>query len=163
MSSLSCSASALSSKRAGALILPVAAGLLLGLVVGFFADDIAGTPRAVVEGAPIIIDGDTLHIQVPDGLIKIRLREIVAPDRGDEFHTQATARLSELAGNWVVCRLTGAAAWNRIAAYCEAGGRDLGMAMVRDGFAEQDRRFGDSYIEAEREAREAKRGMWVPE
>ena len=119
------------------------------------------SPQAVVEGVPIIIDGDTFHIEVPLGRVKVRLGEIEAPDRGKRLYQESGVRLSELAGDWVVCRLTGAVSFDRVVAYCESGGQDLGMAMVRDGFAEQDRRFGDSYLEAEREAREAGRGMWA--
>ena len=137
----------------------LAAALLLSTAA--HADDIAGTPRAIVEGQPIIVDGDTLHIEVPLGRVKVRLGEIMAPDRGKRLYQESGARLSELAGGWVVCRLTGAVSFDRVVAYCEAGGQDLGMSMVRDGFAEQDRRFGGSYLEAELEAREARRGIWA--
>lgn len=130
------------------------------LATATHADDIVGTPRAIVEGVPIIVDGDTLHIETPLGRVKVRLGEIKAPDRGKRLYRASGARLSELAGDWVLCRLTGAVSFDRVVAYCEAGDQDLGMAMVRDGYAEQDRRFGDSYIEAEREARAAQRGLW---
>lgn len=89
-----------------------------------------------------------------------RLGQIRAPDRGKRFYEESGARLSELAGNWVVCRLTGAVSFDRVVGYCEANGQDLGRAMVREGWAKHAPDFSSSYAKEERVARANNLGIW---
>lgn len=137
--------------RAVRFLAALTAALLL--TAAAHADDIAGTPR--------VIDGDTIHVRTATEIVKVRLAEVDAPERHERGGSAATGRLVQAAGDWVSCRLTGRQSYDREVGYCTGPeGVDLGLILVREGYAKQFRRFGDSYLEAEREAREAGRGLW---
>ena len=50
--------------------------------------------------------------------------------------------------------------YGRIVAVCWAGGQDIGLIMVHTGWALAYRRYSTEYVEAESEAKEARRGIW---
>ena len=115
----------------------------------------------VVEGVPRVIDGDTLHIPTDRGLVKVRIAELDAPELGRPSGQAAFDRMRALAGFYVRCQLTGAKTYDREVGYCtNEAGQDVAEELIREGFARQYRRFGDSYLEAETEAKSAKRGIW---
>lgn len=128
------------------------------LAVGLF---LLADAAVIVEGAPRVIDGDTLHIPTDSGLVRVRLAELDAPELGEPGGQAAWDRMRELAGFYVECRLTGAKTYGREVGYCtNEAGQDVAEELIREGLARQFRRFGDSYLEAEKQARFAKRGMW---
>ena len=51
----------------------------------------------------------------------------------------------------------------RVVARCEAGGRDIGAEMVRQGWAMASRRYSTAYVAAERRARTERAGIWSGE
>jgi endonuclease YncB( thermonuclease family) len=61
------------------------------------------------------------------------------------------------------CRTITRDRFDRRVAICTAGGRDVGEAMVRNGWATayKGRGFSSPYVSAENEARVARRGLWA--
>ena len=60
----------------------------------------------------------------------------------------------------VRCERAGPPSYGRTVARCTAGGRDVGEALVRAGMAWDTPYSRGAYADAEREAREAGRGVW---
>ncbi len=109
-----------------------------------------------------MIDGDSL---VVNG-VAIRLYGIDAPEyrqtcrrAGEQWDCgveAARALRSMLSGRDVTCRTRDEDRYGRVVAVCRAADLDLGAAMVRGGYALA---YGD-YEKDEREARDARRGIW---
>ena len=67
-------------------------------------------------------------------------------------------------GHSVTCTPVDLDRYEREVAACTPDGRDLGEAMVRSGHARDDPRHSRGrYAAAEREVREARRGLWAGE
>jgi endonuclease YncB( thermonuclease family) len=121
-----------------------------------------------LAGVPRVVDGDSLELAGH----RIRLFGIDAPEsaqdcgdsRGRRYACGREARnaLSDaIGGQRVTCTPVGES-YDRDVALCMANGRDLSDAMVRSGHALELRRFSNGrYAEAEREARNARRGLWA--
>jgi endonuclease YncB( thermonuclease family) len=75
---------------------------------------------------------------------------------------EAHEALADLIGRQSVsCKPVGES-YGRDVAMCTAGGRDLSEAMVRAGHALELRQYSRGrYADAEREARNARRGLWA--
>lgn len=115
-------------------------------------------------------DGDTFVVRG----FSIRLKGIDAPetaqtcrdgrDRSYPCGDHAANHLVDLVGgDEVHCQGEEKDEYDRLIAYCRAGGRDLNRAMVRDGWAVAFVRFDDSYVAEEEAARAARRGIWAGE
>jgi len=118
-----------------------------------------------ITGKARVIDGDSLRL----GSAEVRLKDIDAPegrqtctrdgrewDCGEEARRVLTALIG---GQPVTCRSVERDKHRRYLGYCSAGGVDLNRAMVERGFAVS---FG-GYREAERVARDGRRGLWAGE
>ena len=122
-----------------------------------------------------VYDGDTVKAEGQDIEIKIRLVGIDAPETsrkkhepGQPFSQRATKHLAELVLNKVVeVKGFGMDRYNRILGVIFVDGINVNLELVRVGLAEvyygrPPRGFDTGpYLGAEREAREAQRGMWV--
>jgi endonuclease YncB( thermonuclease family) len=116
-----------------------------------------------VAGAVTVNDGDSLTL----GGTRIRLVGIDAPEfdqvchaGGVEYRCGRKARevLAELvAGGGVSCEGWETDRYGRLLAVCKAGSVDLNRRQVEEGWAVA---YGD-YFDAERAARDAKRGLWA--
>lgn len=141
-------------------------GLILAallLVSPAHADDLVG--RASV------IDGDTIEIHGE----RIRLEGIDAPESAQPCIHRETGqnwRCGQRAALWlddligarpVTCTSAGADRYRRVLAHCSVGGRDIGAAMVRNGWAMAYTRYSDRYEPEEAEARKAGVGIWQTE
>jgi endonuclease YncB( thermonuclease family) len=125
---------------------------------GWFID----RQTAAIVGSARVIDGDSLIVAGTE----VRLYGIDAPERGQtcmragidwNCGAEAAAALrSAAAGREVVCRQRDRDRYGRIVAVCTAAGVDLGAAMVKGGLAVA---LG-AYAADEREARDARRGLW---
>lgn len=119
-------------------------------------------PMPRVSGNAQVIDGDSLRV---DG-VEIRLHGIDAPElrqicrRGGEpwlCGMDAERALRTAVGTrTVTCRGRDQDRYGRLVATCEADGTDISAHMVRQGHAIAD----GAYRSEEREARDARRGLW---
>jgi len=117
-----------------------------------------------ISGPARIIDGDGLKISS----WQIRLFGIDAPEmRGGPEGRRARAALEDLIGDRSVdCEGLYFDRYGRVVAVCRADGQDIGEEMLAIGEAVTYRRFLEgsplepAYLEAERHARDAKRGLW---
>lgn len=116
-----------------------------------------------------IVDGDSLEI----GRRRVRLLEIDAPEyrqycfdakhRRYDCGVKATEQIKKMiksAGYRVDCRSRKTDRYKRELAECFAGGKNLNLEMIRSGWAVTYRTENPSYINAEKEARKDKRGVW---
>ena len=120
-----------------------------------------------LEGEVVAVaDGDTLAIL--DGSKqqhRVRLSAIDAPEKGQPFGTRAKQALSDLCfGRVAEVRDTSADRYGRVigAVYCD--GRSANAELVLQGFAwvyVQYARRGSELFDMERDARDAKRGLWA--
>ncbi len=121
-----------------------------------------------IAGRARVVDGDSLEVAGR----RIRLFGIDAPegrqtcrdarDRSYRCGEDARRALAGLIGGREVSCTPVGESHDRDVAVCTAGGRDLSEAMVRDGFAIELRNHSRGrYSAAEREARDAKRGLWA--
>lgn len=121
------------------------------------------------HAAPVrVADGDTIEL----GGQRIRLQGIDAPELHQECRDasgrnwpcgrRARSELRKLIGNdSVQCEQRSKDRFNRAVAVCRAGGRDLGEAMVRAGFAFAYPDWASPYGAAEMDARSRKAGLWA--
>jgi endonuclease YncB( thermonuclease family) len=108
-----------------------------------------------------VTDGDTIHV----GGTIYRLWGIDAPELrqkcpdGFPAGLMATAKLFEMIRRPVVCEDRGKDRYARTIGLCRGDGLDLSAEMVRQGWALAFVRYSRDYVDQEREAREAKRGL----
>lgn len=128
---------------------------------------IPGLGPTIVEGRAVAVTGDTLRI---DGKL-VKLVGIEAPEldqrcgpsrAASRCGVRAQSELRDLVrGKAVRCETSGADAGGRILGTCQASGRDLAADLVGKGHAFADEGVLYSrYGAREREAREAKLGIW---
>jgi endonuclease YncB( thermonuclease family) len=137
----------------------------IGIFVAWAASAAA---QEVIVGSARVIDGDTIAI----GDRHVRLRGIDAPEKRQtcagrdgqvyECGRDAAAVLGELTrGRDVVCNVVELDRYGRAAALCLTEAGDLSEAMVRRGWATIYPRYGGrAYQAAQREAQDAKLGLW---
>jgi endonuclease YncB( thermonuclease family) len=115
-----------------------------------------------------VADGDTIEL----GGQRIRLQGIDAPELHQDCRDaagrnwacgrRAQSELRKLIGNDAVqCEQRTRDRFGRSVAVCRAGGRDLGEAMVRAGFAFAYPDWASPYGRAETDARLRKAGLWA--
>ena len=146
--------------------------LVIVLVVAFVAHVMQSPPRTPGEpmtGRARVIDGDSLEIRGAS----FRLFGIDAPERDQDCRdaqrkTYACGRAALralaaiIADRDVTCNPVDIDQYKRDVAVCTAGNVDLGEAMVRGGHAlDYPRHSRGRYAAAEREARDAGRGVWA--
>lgn len=115
-----------------------------------------------------VIDGDTFEVSMDGKNEKVRIVGIDAPETGDCFSRDATARLTALIdGNTV--RLEAKSTedrdvFGRLLRYVWFAGNDVGAGMVRDGYVLSYEKYPHAklnlYESLERDAQEAGRGLW---
>lgn len=116
-----------------------------------------------------IIDGDTIEVrpvnegQQNDDRFVVRLANIDAPERGQPWGNQATAALASKVKDRVVkIHIVTTDRYGRKVGNIWLAARDINREMVREGHAwVYDLYLDDkSLLEDEKEARDAKRGLW---
>jgi len=122
----------------------------------------------VVQGPARAIDGDTIEVEGT----RIRLHGIDAPETRQSCTAadgtawacgrDATSVLAAaLAQADVACSARGRDRYQRIVAVCWVGAVEVGSAMVAQGMALADLRFGRAYGPVEETARAAALGLWA--
>ncbi|WP_431270702.1 thermonuclease family protein [Dankookia sp. P2] len=145
-------------------------GLLLSVAV---PRDLLGSARplpalASAAGEVRVLDGETLRL----GDQVLRLQAVQAPARGQArcrdaaggttdcgaAAAEALARL--VAGRDLACQISGADRRGRALGTCEAGGIELGAALVAAGWALASGSAAPGLAAAEAAARQGGRGLW---
>ena len=156
----------LSSETARSAVLSFALSVCLAVAAGS-----AGAAQWIVEGRVVgVSDGDTITVlDASKAQHIVRLGGIDAPERKQPFGSAAKEVLSSV----VFDRRVEARCWKRDRYGREicsvfVGTRDVGLAMIRDGYAwhykafEQEQSADDraAYARTEADARSARRGLW---
>lgn len=125
-------------------------------------------PSVSLSGPATVIDGDTIVVQGKH----VRLFGIDAPEsaqrcgdsQGRPFNCgdlAADVLVEEIGSGDVVCDPLDLDIYRRIVAICTARGRDIAEGLVRRGYAVDYPFYSKGrYAAAEKDAREAKRGLW---
>jgi micrococcal nuclease len=112
-----------------------------------------------------VTDADTIIVRPIDGpSVKVRLIHIDAPERGQAFGTRARQALGDLIdGQTVVIIGTSRDRYGRVLGDVRLDGRSINLELVKLGMAWAYLDFNPpaGYIEAEKAARAARRGLWV--
>jgi endonuclease YncB( thermonuclease family) len=122
-----------------------------------------------VSGRVRVLDGDSIElageqirlfgIDAPEG------RQVCRDGAGRPYrcgHVAARALAAATAGRVVACTRIEHDRYDRQVALCAADGRDLGETMVRAGHAVELPEYSHGrYAAAERDARNARRGVWA--
>ena len=127
----------------------------------------ARSEQAII-GVASVIDGDTLEIHGE----RIRLHGIDAPESrqtclaadGDVWpcgRRSANALAEYLGRRTITCLSTARDRYRRAIAVCTLNNHDINKWLVSTGYAVAYRLYSLDYVQAENEAREAKRGMWA--
>ena len=120
-----------------------------------------------VTGSATVSDGDTLTVAGET----IRLFGIDAPELGQSCEGKGGAPwpcgawaqdvlAGMVAGRHVTCAGRERDRYDRLVAVCTVDGGDLGEAMVEEGAAHAYRRYALDYVDAEKRAFVAARGLW---
>jgi endonuclease YncB( thermonuclease family) len=146
--------------------------ILLAAIVAAPVSAAAG--KWIVEGRVVgVTDGDTIKVLDADRTQHVvRLGGIDAPERAQPFGRAARENLSRLVfDKRVEARCWKMDPYRREICSVFVGQSDVGLAMVRDGYAwhfkrfsaEQSPRGSEEYSLAEQSAAGAKRGLWKDE
>ncbi|MHA1528405.1 MAG: thermonuclease family protein [Alphaproteobacteria bacterium] len=123
---------------------------------------------AELVGRPRIVDGDTFAFRDD----KVRLHGIDAPENaqhcrdaagGDYRCGEAATKALEtlVAGREIRCSGTDRDKYGRLIAVCRVGGREINRWMVGAGWAVAYLRYSRDYAAEERDAAQARRGLWA--
>lgn len=111
-----------------------------------------------------VIDGDTVLALKGAQKIKIRLANIDAPEKGQDFGSASRQSLLDMVlRKQVMVDSQALDAYGRVVAELRIDGRSVNEEQVRRGMAwEYSHYHSDKrYIALQREARDARRGLWV--
>ena len=111
-----------------------------------------------------VYDGDTVDARCDNGKLKVRLFGIDAPEMGQKpWGDRARAQLSSMLPNDIVRLLVmDTDRYGRVVARLYNGDQDLGLKMVRQGWAVVYVQYNTSnaYRAAQDQAKRAKLGVW---
>ncbi|MCP3971476.1 MAG: thermonuclease family protein [Rhodobacteraceae bacterium] len=128
---------------------------------------LSGTAQAeTFAGTVRVVDGDTLDV----GGTRVRLYGIDAPEIGQPCTADgeswdcgrwAQRRVRALyQGKRSTCDRVTTDVYGRVVARCRVGGQDIGAHLVAEGIAEAFRRYALDYVDEEKSAFVAARGIW---
>lgn len=132
----------------------------------------ASVQAGALEGRVVgVTDGDTITVlDSSNRQYKIRFAGIDAPEKNQPFGQRAKEHLSELVFNrQVIVKTEKGDRYGRTVGKVLVGGRDTNLAMVVAGYAWHYKKYQAEqtqddrllYDIAEKEARAAKRGLWL--
>jgi micrococcal nuclease len=117
-----------------------------------------------------VIDGDTIRVNGPDGVQKVRMIGVNAPEKGECFYDEATSALQFSLGDRdlrLVSDVSDVDQYGRLLRYIElADGTDVGAEMVEGGYVrshhyEPDVSRNAHYDELQSAAEQAGVGLWA--
>lgn len=136
--------------------------LVLGLSTPALAESFYGEVIAVT-------DGDTIKVLGAQGVVKVRLAGIDAPERKQDFGDVAHRVLDQqLTGKNVTVSFTKLDRYRRVIGVVRTDDRDVGLALITAGLAWHYKKYADEqspadrqlYALAETEARLQAAGLW---
>jgi endonuclease YncB( thermonuclease family) len=142
---------------------------VIGMVAAFVCGINVARSGDSISGLALVIDGDTIVV----GARTVRLWGIDAPEIRQTCTNAAGARYRcgieaarqlemLILGRDVTCATVDTDRYGRDVARCSAGGKDIGAAMVRAGWAVDYRRYSKgAYAAEEAEAKTAMHGVWA--
>lgn len=141
------------------------AGLVLSLVITpVFAGTLTGQVVAISDGDTVTLLDSSYRQR------KVRLVGIDAPEKSQPFGTRSRQNLADLVfGKLVVANCTKTDRYHRELCKIEVDGIDANLAQIEGGMAwhykmyQKDQAPADRklYAQAERDARQARRGLWI--
>jgi endonuclease YncB( thermonuclease family) len=111
-----------------------------------------------------VLDGDTVLIKRANGLVKIRLAEIDAPEKAQTFGETSRRSLSDMVLNKQVKVVSQTIdQYGRMVAHLSVNGQDVNAEQIRRGMAWEYSHFHSNHalIALQEEARQAPRGLWA--
>jgi endonuclease YncB( thermonuclease family) len=111
-----------------------------------------------------VLDGDTVLMRREDGLMKIRLAEIDAPEKAQTFGETSKQSLSGMVlGKQVKVISQAVDQYGRLVAHLSVDGLDVNAEQIRRGMAWEYSNFhsNKALIALQEEARQAPRGLWA--
>jgi micrococcal nuclease len=145
-------------------LLTVAAAIATFVLQASLAAACAGAGHETFSGRVVaVIDGDSIKVLRNGAAVEVRLHGIDAPEGGQAFGSVAKRALSNLIfGKTVLVEVRDIDQYKRPVVRVTADGRDVGLEMVREGFAWHYARYLDDarYAAAQKEAQAARRGLW---
>ena len=126
-----------------------------------------GSQEEIKGSVTRIIDGDTFFVRSSKSLLRVRLAGIDAPERGQPFASQSHDALKEFLGQKdLLIQKSGVDPKDKkVLVTVEIKGTNVASEMVKEGWAwcvENDSPDAE-LTKLEKEAREAKRGLWADE
>lgn len=137
----------------------------LVFALALFAAPAAHASGTIISGPAQAVDGDTIRI---DGR-SIRIEGVDAFESRQSCGAIACGREASaftrrfVADALVVCTQTDTDRYGRTVASCTVGGRDLGKALVRAGWALAYVKYSRAYVGDEAAARSQRAGAWAGE
>lgn len=113
-----------------------------------------------------VVDGDTLVLRSSYQVVRIRLAEIDAPEHDQPYGTEARNALANMVnGRMIRIVAIGHDRYGRVVARLYADGLDVNAALVEEGSAWVYPQYAHdpNLYTAQREARNAGRGLWAQE
>ena len=108
-----------------------------------------------------VSDGDTIKVLRDGKEVKIRLFGIDCPEKTQAFGQRAKQFTSSLIfGKQVTVDIKDTDRYGRLVCKISIDSTDVNQAIVDAGFAWAYTQYSKEYVENERRAREAKRGLW---
>ncbi|MFZ2302666.1 MAG: thermonuclease family protein [Gallionella sp.] len=129
------------------------------LVAGSVAQGAEFTAKVVV-----VLDGDTVMVQRKNGLVKIRLAEIDAPEKVQPFGETSRRSLSDLVlGKQVKVSSQAVDQYGRMVAHLGLDSLDINAEQIRRGMAWEYSHFhgNKALVALQEEAKQAPRGLWA--
>jgi endonuclease YncB( thermonuclease family) len=123
-----------------------------------------GSGQAFTAKVIAVLDGDTVLILRSNGVVKVRLVEIDAPEKLQTFGESSRRSLSDMVmGRQVQVVSQAIDQYGRMVAHLSVAGQDVNAEQIRRGMAWEYSNFHSNKIlkALEAEARQAPRGLWA--
>jgi len=111
-----------------------------------------------------VLDGDTVLVKRANGLVKIRLAEIDAPEKAQTFGETSRRSLSDMVlGKQVQVASQAVDQYGRMVAHLSMDGLDVNAEQIRRGMAWEYSHFHGNreLVALQEEAKQAPRGLWA--
>lgn len=120
-------------------------------------------PPTLIGTVTEVVDGDTIHVQLSSGPIKVRLHSIDAPEKAQDWGMDATAALARRINHrQVSIEVVTQDQYDRLVAVVVLGEENVNAWMVQQGHAWAYRQYiqDSNYCVWEAAARLDRRGLW---